>query len=45
MALNLSYINDDGQYVMRVDTTEEQLSGRPSVRITSAKNFTDGVYM
>jgi hypothetical protein len=45
VALNLSYINDQNQYVMGVSTVEEQLEGRPSVRIYSNKNFTDGLYM
>lgn len=45
MALNLSYINDNNEFVMRVDTTEVRTEGRPSIRIFSNKNFTDGLYM
>lgn len=41
---NLSSVTND-QFIMKVDTTEQQLSGRPSVRIYSEKNYTDGIYV
>lgn len=44
-ATNLSYVQSDGQFVMRVDTTEIQTEGRPSVRITSNQTYGDGVYV
>lgn len=43
-SLNLTGVSND-EFYMRVDTTEQQLSGRPSVRIQSAKNYSDGVYV
>lgn len=44
-ASNLSHVQSDGQYIMRVDTTEVQPQGRPSVRITSNQTYSDGVYV
>lgn len=43
-AANLSYVQDDG-FVMRVDTVEEALAGRRSVRIASKTAYSDGVYV
>lgn len=43
-SLNLSYIEND-QYFLRVDNNETRLDGRPSVRIYSQQNYTDGVYV
>ncbi|UZJ56678.1 hypothetical protein CBS101457_005998 [Exobasidium rhododendri] len=43
-AANLSVVSND-QFVMSVDTTEVQLAGRKSIRITSKKSYSDGVYV
>lgn len=39
---NLSYV-DGNNFVMRVDTTQVQEQGRPSVRIESKQSYTDAV--
>jgi hypothetical protein len=44
VAANLSLVSND-QFIMQVDTTEVQLAGRKSVRITSNKSYSDGVYV
>jgi hypothetical protein len=41
---NLSVVSND-KFVMAVDTTAEALSGRKSVRITSSKSYSDGIYV
>lgn len=43
-SLNLTRVNGDVFY-MGVSTVATQLSGRPSVRINSQKNYSDGVYV
>jgi beta-glucanase (GH16 family) len=44
-AQNITYVDSAGLFNMRVDTTEVQLSGRPSARITSQKTFEDGIFV
>ena len=42
-ASNLTYVDQQGIFHARVDTTPVQLEGRPSVRMTSKKTFEDGI--
>ncbi|PWY97448.1 hypothetical protein BCV70DRAFT_143002, partial [Testicularia cyperi] len=42
---NLSFVDSDGHFVMAVSTSETALQGRNSVRITSKKAYSDGVYV
>lgn len=41
---NLTGVSND-EFYMRVDTTQQQLEGRPSVRIQSVTNYSDGIYV
>lgn len=41
---NITYVEGDS-FFMRVDTTEVQLAGRKSARISSKKSYSDGVYV
>lgn len=43
-SMNLTGVQND-EFYLRVDTTKQQLAGRPSVRITSVKDYSDGVYV
>lgn len=45
MAQNLSFVDGDGHFVMRVSTVPVALQGRNSVRITSKNSYSDGVYV
>ncbi|PWN26750.1 hypothetical protein BDZ90DRAFT_232867 [Jaminaea rosea] len=42
--LNLTRVENDLFY-MGVSTVEEQLAGRPSIRINSQKSYSDGIYV
>ena len=46
---NLSYVNDRGDFVMRVDSTtllaEDDMQGRKSVRIHSVDQMGDGILL
>lgn len=41
---NLSVVSKN-QFIMAVETTEVALEGRKSVRISSNKNYADGIYV
>lgn len=42
-SLNLTYVDDNKNFVMRVDTETTRTEGRPSVRIQSQSNYENAV--
>ncbi|SPO35058.1 related to mixed-linked glucanase precursor MLG1 [Pseudozyma flocculosa] len=44
-AAKLSYVDDNGAFVMGVSTVPVALEGRPSVRLQSKQSYADGLYV
>lgn len=44
-SMNLTYVDHDKNFVLRVDTEKQRNGGRPSVRLQSKKNYKDAVFM
>ncbi|WFC98894.1 hypothetical protein MYAM1_001627 [Malassezia yamatoensis] len=43
--LNLTYVDDSGNFVLRTDTVEQRTEGRPSVRLQSQASYENAVIM